>query len=378
VDAETGQLAEGVLEVVDPMTVRLNLPAPDISLIPSMTDYTALIVHPGIDEAGGLAKAPVGTGPFELEEFAIGLGAKVRRREGGWWGGAPYLDGVEFIDYGTDPTPIIAAFESGEIDVNDESPASYLEILDSIDLVREEQVTPQTIVVRMNVDAPPYDDPAVRRAIQQAVDNEAVLDLAMEGLGLVGENHHVGPMHPEYAELPMPVPDPEAAMAALTEAGHADTEFEIISIEGDWQALTADAVAGQLRSAGLNVSRAVLPGGTFWNGWTSYPFSATDWGGRPLGVQALSLAYRSGAPWNETGFADPEFDAKLDEALGIFDAEKRKVVMADVETILRDSGVIIQPFWRNMYLHHVPAVMNCHRHPSREMHFEKVWMDETA
>ena len=38
--------------------------------------------------------------------------------------------------------------------MNDESPASYLEILDSIDLVREEQVTPQTIVVRMNVERP--------------------------------------------------------------------------------------------------------------------------------------------------------------------------------------------------------------------------------
>ncbi len=378
VDPETGQLAEGVLEVVDPMTVRLTLPAPDISLIPSMTDYPALIVHPGIDEAGGLAQAPVGTGPFELEEFAIGLGARVRRRESGWWGGAPLLDAVEFIDYGTDPTPVIAAFEAGEIDVNDESPASYLEILDSIDLVRREQVTPQTIVVRMNVNAPPYDDVNVRRAIQQAVDNAAVLDLAMEGLGLVGENHHVGPMHPGYAELEPPVTDPEASMAALEAAGHAETEFEIISIEGDWQALTADAVAGQLRDAGLNVTRAVLPGGTFWNGWTTYPFSATDWGGRPLGVQSLSLAYRSGAPWNETGFSDPEFDAKLDEALGIFDDDKRRIVMADLERILRDSGVIIQPYWRNMYLHHVPAVMNYERHPSREMHFERVWLDETA
>ncbi len=137
-------------------------------------------------------------------------------------------------------------------------------------------------------------------------------------------------------------------------------------------------MAGQLRAAGLNVTRAVLPGGTFWNGWTSYPFSATDWGGRPLGVQALSLAYRSGAPWNETGFNDPEFDAKLDEALGIFDPDARRVVMADIETILQESGIIIQPFWRNMYLHHVPAVMNYVRHPSREMHFERVWLDQTA
>jgi peptide/nickel transport system substrate-binding protein len=33
---------------------------------------------------------------------------------------------------------------------------------------------------------------------------------------------------------------------------------------------------------------------------------------RPLGVQVLNLAYRSGVAWNETGFSNPEFDALLD------------------------------------------------------------------
>ena len=126
------------------------------------------------------------------------------------------------------------------------------------------------------------------------------------------------------------------------------------------------------------MNRVVLPGGTFWNGWTSYPFSATDWGGRPLGVQALSLAYRSGAPWNETGFGDPEFDAKLDEAIGIFDPDKRRVVMADIEAILRRQR------------RHHPAVLAQHvpashaggdglRAPSEPRDaFERVWLDQTV
>ena len=56
------------------------------------------------------------------------------------------------------------------------------------------------------------------------------------------------------------------------------------------------------------MKRTVLPGNTFWNNWTGYPFSATEWNMRPLGVQVYALAYRSGEPWNETGFANPEFD----------------------------------------------------------------------
>ena len=48
-------------------------------------------------------------------------------------------------------------------------------------------------------------------SIQLAIDNEAVLALGIGGLGEVAQNHHVGPMHPEYAELP-PIKDLEMAL----------------------------------------------------------------------------------------------------------------------------------------------------------------------
>ena len=59
-----------------------------------------------------------------------------------------------------------------------------------------------------------------------------------------------------------------------------------------------------MRDAGINVKRTVLPGTTFWNNWIGYPFSATEWNMRPLGVQIYALAYKSGGAWNETGFCE--------------------------------------------------------------------------
>ena len=48
---------------------------------------------------------PIGTGPFELVSYDVGQKVVYKRRENGkWWDGEAYLDGVEFIDYGTDPT----------------------------------------------------------------------------------------------------------------------------------------------------------------------------------------------------------------------------------------------------------------------------------
>ncbi len=376
IDPETGQIGEGVIERLDDRRLRLNLPKPDISLIAAMSDYPALIVHPSFEEAGRLSDAPIGTGAFELAELRVGDRAVVRRRQNGtWWGGEALLDAVEFIDFGTDPAAMISAFEAEEIHVNDESPADMLALLDGLGLESKEKETAQTICARMNVTAAPYDDPKVRRAIQLMVDNRIVMQIGIDGRGIPGENHHVGPMHPEYAEMASPGQDTEAGLAMLAEAGQAEAEFELISIDGDWQRTTMDAVGAQLRQAGLSVKRTVIPGATFWNNWTKYPFSVTDWGGRPLGVQVLALAYRSGAAWNETGFADAEFDAALDEALSIYDADKRREVMGRLQGILQESGVIIQPYWRKMYLHHVEGLHNYARHQSREMHLERVWLD---
>ena len=55
-----------------------------------------------------------------------------RRENGKWWDGEAYLDGVEFIDYGTDPSAMVSAFEAGEVHTNHETTADYVSILEGI------------------------------------------------------------------------------------------------------------------------------------------------------------------------------------------------------------------------------------------------------
>ena len=372
------KIVENGIEKVDDMTVRLNLPKSDITIIPGMADYPALIVHPSFDEKGAdLSDNPIGTGPYMLDSIEVGVSAKVSKRpDDPWWGGEVYLDAIEFIDYGDDPAAEVAAFEAGEVHTNYETTGEFVQILDAFDLVKSEVITANTICARMNVKTEPYTNKQVRNAIQMAVDNAVVLQLGYEGLGVVAENHHVCPIHPEYFPLPKPATDKEAAKKMLEEAGHGDTEFELISIDGDWRKNTTDAIAGQLRDAGIKVKRTVIPGSSFWNNWTQYPFSTTNWNQRPLGVQVLALAYRTGEAWNETAYSNPEFDAALEEALAIPDTEKRKAKMEKIETILQESGVIIQPYWRSIYNHRKPEVKNYGIHPTFEMTFETTYLDE--
>jgi peptide/nickel transport system substrate-binding protein len=79
--------------------------------------------------------------------------------------------------------------------------------------------------------------------------------------------------------------------------------------------------------------------------------------------------------WNETGYANPEFDQMLDEALATPDPDERSTIMADIEETLRQSGIIIQPYWRSVYRASQPWVMNNPAHQSFEQHFDQVWIE---
>ncbi|BCH31742.1 diguanylate cyclase [Mesorhizobium sp. L-8-10] len=377
VDDATGKMREGAVEKVDDMTVKLKLTKSDISMIPNLCDYPGLVVHRSFDEKGGdFAACPIGTGPFELVSYDVGQKVVYKRREDGkWWNGDVYLDGIEFIDYGTDPAAMVSAFEAGEIHSNFETSADYVSILDGLDLVKSEAVTAATIVARTNVTNKPYDDQKVRNALQLAVDNAVVLQLGYGNAGVPAENHHVAPIHPEYFELPKIARDAAKAKAMMAEAGQADFEHELITVDEDWHKNTGDAIAAQLRDAGIKVKRTVLPGSTFWNDWTKYPYSMTNWNMRPLGVQVLALGYRTGEAWNETAWSNPDWDAKLNAALAVADATKRKAMMQEIEQVLQDSGIIIQPYWRKLYNHHMAAVKNHGMHPTFEHDYGKVWLD---
>ena len=387
VDEETGKAIEGAIEVVDDHTVKLKLPKSDITLIPGMADYPAAITPEGFDP-DTMLENPKGTGPYLPESLEVGVkSVLVKNPDHTWWGtevfGGPYIDRLEYIDYGTDPSAWIAAAEAEEVDAFYSMEGEYIDVMSTLDgWIENEIATAATIVIRPNQLAEidgmkPYEDKRVRNALQLAVDNAVLLELGYAGRGIVAENHHVGPMHPEYAEVEPPKTDPEAARALMEEAGMADYEHELFSIDDAWRKDTTDAVAAQLRDAGIKVKRTILPGSTFWNDWVKYPFSSTNWNARPLGVQIWALAYRSGEAWNEFGYANPEFDALLSEALATADVEARREIMAKGEKMLQDDGVTIQPYWRSLYNHTREGLVGAAHHIGFEYHPARMaWAEE--
>jgi peptide/nickel transport system substrate-binding protein len=377
-DPKTKKARPDAIEIKDDHTVVLHLSESDISVIANVADYPAALVHPSYD-GGDPTKNPIGTGPFIPTHNEVGVKQTLEKNtKHKWWGtevyGGPYLDKIEFIDLGTDPSAYVAAASSDEIDMTYQTTGEFVAVFDQLGWVKSDVVTAATICVRWNQTAKPYDELAVRKGLQSMVDNKVVLELGYNNLGTTADDHHVCPIHPAYADIGPVKVDPKAGKEMLDKAGHGDDEFELISIDDDWQAATCDAVAAQMRDGGAKIKRTILPGSTFWNDWTKYPFSATEWNMRPLGVQVMALAYKTGGAWNESHFSNAEFDKTLTEAMAVFDADKRRPIMAKLEHIMQDQGVIIQPYWRKLFRHHNAKVHNAPIHPLFEMHHYKWWM----
>ncbi|MFW2587392.1 ABC transporter substrate-binding protein [Sagittula sp. SSi028] len=379
IDPATGQLRPDAVEIVTPMQVRLHLSRPDVTLMVNLADYPAAVVHSSHTPETMLTN-PVGTGPYLPESYVFGERAVlVRNDEHDWWGhsaegyGGATLERIEFIDYGTDPASWIAAIQADEVDLLYQNVGEFIGVADELGLRRSDVATSATVVVRFNQQAMVdgqkiYADPALRRAMVQAVDNAICLELGYDDQGIVAANHHVAPIQPDFADIGPAVFDPDGTAATIAELGLEDLEHVLVSLDDGFTRKTADAVATQLRDAGVKVRRQVLPGSAFWADWVRYPFSITEWNHRPLGIQPLALGYRSGAAWNESGYANPDFDAKIDEALSIAEARDRIGVMAELQTILREDHVIIQPYWRSLYRHMRSDVVGAEMHPTIELH----------
>jgi peptide/nickel transport system substrate-binding protein len=225
--------------------------------------------------------------------------------------------------------------------------------------------TAQTAVARMHP-VKPFDDKRVRQALRYAVDTSALLQIAHRGLGSAGEHHHVSPIHPEYAKLAPPQRDVARAKKLLADAGYPNgIDAEIACRpEPAWELSAVQAMVEQWKEAGIRVKINVMPSTQFWEVWTKVPFGFTTWTHRPLGVMVLSLAYRSGVPWNESRYSNRDFDTLLTQAEGTLDVNQRREIVAKIQALLQDDGPIVQPLWRSVFTFYDKRVQGFRTHPT--------------
>jgi len=353
------------IEKVDDYTVRLNGRVANLAVPEQLYHYPLLILDPA--DNGVFKVGSNGTGPFILTENEVSRRQMFKPNKN-YWGGAPYLDQLEFVDLGDDAAAAIGALASKQVDGLYFADVMQVDALKQFPHLQMYQVpTAYTATARMQP-VKPFNDKRVRQAMRLAIDPAVIVQISQRGFGQPGEDHHVSPVHPEYAKVPAQPRDVAKAKKLLADAGYPnglDTEVTARSSDSAaWELVAIQAMVEQWKEAGIRVKINVLPSTQYWEVWTKVPFGFTTWAHRPLGVMTYSLAYRTGGTWNESAYSNPEFDTLLAQAEGLLDVERRRAVMAKLEQIMLDDGPIVQPVWRATLTFMDKKVQGFQMHPT--------------
>jgi peptide/nickel transport system substrate-binding protein len=355
------------IEVVDSLTVRLNLKSPQLAVPEHLGHFPAVMLYP--EENGVFGPGSVGTGAFKLVEIQPGRRAVIEAVKG-YWGEGPWLDRVEFIDVGGTEAAIANALVSKQVDgAFQVLPDSFPVLKAQAHLKYYEATTADTVTTRMNVRNKPFDDARVRKAFRLAVDTQKVSELTFGQFASPAEHHHVSPIHPEYAKLPPFNRDVDQAKRLLAQAGYpSGVDVEIVIQQNPPHHLRhATALQSMWKDAGIRATIKTVPNPQYWDVWLTAPLGSTVWAHRSLGVMNLSLAYRSGVAWNESAYANPAFDKLLDEAEGVPDPKARSLKMAGLQRIMQEDGPVVQTYWRKLFTFYDKRVVGFEMHPEYQV-----------
>jgi len=360
------------VEVVDAHTIRLHTDRPT-PLLPNDFANVQIIARHAAEgaqtERFNSGKAAIGTGPYRLVSFRSGQGAEFVRNDAYWAGREPWAR----VDYRFLPNDgsRVAAVLAGDVDVIDQVPANdvarlrreaRLRISETpgvrliylqADFSRQGAVPTVTDSQGRPLEKNPFLDRRVRRALDLAIDRQALAARVMEGTAIP-----TGQWLPEGAysynpEVPVTQPDSAAAKRLLAEAGFPDGFRLTLSTPNDrypGDAKTAQAVAQFWTRIGVRTEVEALPWATYLTRGRNqeFAFRLGGWGS-PSGEASYLLRNVVGTFDRKTGwgspnfsrYSNPELDALTGRAITILDdAEREKVLREAVALEARELGIL--------------------------------------
>ncbi len=328
-NAGEGDGLSGV-KVVDDKTVEITLNRPDATFGHIMALNFASVVPQEAVEASGedFGREPVGSGAYKLAEWTPGQQLVFERFEDYHREGVPKLDRITF-QIGLEPTVALLRLQQGQADVPGDGipPAQFLQVMN--DPAQAEQVVEggqlHTGYVTMNTQMEPFDDKAVRQAVNMAINKDRIVRI-VNGRA-VPANQPLPPTMPGYAEdYEGYAFDPEAAKQKLAEAGYPDgfsTELYVMNVDPNpriaqaiQQDLAAIGIDAEIRS--LAQSNVIAAGGEpdqapmIWSGGMAWIADFPDPSNFYGPILGCGGAVKGG--WNWAWYCNEELDARAAEA----------------------------------------------------------------
>lgn len=340
--ASFGALFDAV-EAVDDYTVKVTLAAP---FAPFLSNAAASMIHSekAVAEAGDdYGLNPVGTGPFLFKSYELGQKVTFERFDD-YHGGPAALKTVVYKIV-SDSNTALVSLESGTVDYVFIVPEiSYQSLLENDELQVIEFDSRELTHLTMNLSTEPFNDVRVRQAVNYALDKEAIVKIALEGLGTPA-TYVLNDKYFGYSDKVTGYDyDPEKAVALLEEAGYPDG-LNLTLTTCDRYSKTAQVVQEQLGQVGINLEMEQTDQNAMMEAVAAgdYTISLFMWS---LDSDADSWRYmfKTGDIVNYAPYSNPEVDELFVQAQQTTDSDARVEIYNQLFQIISDDAVMAPIF----------------------------------
>ena len=382
-----GQCPITGIETPDAHTIRFTLRDFDPLFLHKLAmPFAAAVPVEEVERWGeDFARHPVGSGPFQLEEWVSGQRIVLIRNPHYFIAGLPRLPGVQRL-VGVNEELEWLKYESGELDLAGIPPAEFPRVVRDphYQPMLRRVTTMRTTYLGMNCQLPPFTDRRIRQAMNFAINKEKLLRL-INNRGVVARGF-LPPNMPGYnPEVPGYRFDPRGARQLLADAGHEDGFSTTLWVRSDETMLRlAQAVQQDLADVGVRIQIKAIAWGPFLEAVKLpdlVPLFLLGWEADfpdPSNFLEVLLHSKNIGSNNNTNYRNPEVDALLDTAAHTVDPRERLQLLQRVELLGIADAPWVFLFHPVTYVVVNPRLRDFQLHPLRPPRVERVWLGDVA
>jgi peptide/nickel transport system substrate-binding protein len=329
------------IDVIDPLTVQLNLHAPAVQLLAQLTDRAGIMISPKATEATGdkFGLHPVCAGPFSFESRMAQDRIVLKRFPGYWDARSIHFDQVIYL-----PNPNssvrLANLQAGALDIVEyilptdvpavqKDPRLKTAIGDSLAYtgitVNTANGSAQETALGRNA--------LVRQAFELAIDREALIQVVYSGMytPTVEANPPSSPFF--FSDLKVPARDPAKAKALLKQAGVLVPVPVTLTITNGSDIQQAGEVVQSMASeAGFDVKIKTMEFASSLQAAYAGDFQAylIGWSGRSDPDGNMWQMLHTGGTFNYGHYSNADVDKALDNARTVAAIDQRRAFYAKV------------------------------------------------
>ena len=358
------------IKAVDDKTLEFTLKSPCPYFVDVVSMWVYFPVQEATIEANGdkwtnQADTYICNGPFKITEMKMGESVVLEKNENYWDADNVTLQKLTYR-YILDTSTALTAYENGEVDGVRTIPASDLARLEADNAGVVTAPSYGTVYYNINCSVAPYDNPLVRKALCLAIDRDSLINNVAQldaqpaysflAPGYVVDGKDVTEGRSDF-ELSSKA-DPEAAKAALAEAGYPDgKDFPTVKLtfySDDNVKKIAEAIKEMWeQNLGITVEVSSADWAVYYDAVQSgnYEVGAMGWSADYVNPMSfLPLLYTDDVT-NNAFYSNPDYDAIVDQIKVEKDPAKFAELVKQADELVSATYPVVPLYYKsNNYL----------------------------